>query len=144
CRAGAAGVEARLRADHREDLRAALGVGLLVRARVGAAVVGDELELAAADVAGRVEVGDVGADRVLAGLEQTRHGAGDVGGVADHDLGVGDAGSVLEPVAAPALAVTRGRVLAVALGPATTAGVPAASGGPAGAPGGPAGRATGG
>jgi hypothetical protein len=111
----AAGVEGGHRADGGEGLVAGPRVGHLVGGSVGAAVEQEHLELAAADVGGGVEVGGVGAGGVLPGLHQPGHRAGDVGGVGDHDLVVGDARLVLEPVATARRDPAAGRVVAVGL-----------------------------
>ena len=73
-------------------------LGVVVGTGIGAAVVELELEPATADAARvlGVEVGDERLGGVLGRGEQSGHGAGDVGGVADDDLVVGDPGLVGE------------------------------------------------
>src|SRR5690606_25939805 len=71
----------------------------------------EDLELAAAELVGGVEVRRVGPRALACGLEDARHRSGDVGGVAEEDALVVDAGLVLETLAAGRLQAAGGRVL---------------------------------
>ena len=120
----AAGVERGHRPDRGEGLVAGLGVGLLVGAGVGPRVEQDHVELAAAEVVAGVEVRRVRAGRLLGRLEDAGHRAGDVGDVRQGDRGVGDAGLVLEAVAAAGLGGAGGGVAAGPLARASPADPP--------------------
>ncbi len=106
----AAGVEGGDRADDGERVVAGRRVGLLVGTGVGLAVELEHLQGPAAQLAGGVEVGGEGLGALTCGGEEARHRTRDVGGVGDGDRGVGDAGLVLEPVAAALRPAAGGRL----------------------------------